>query len=304
MNLDRRQLELFLAVAATCNLSQAASRVALSPSALTRALQALETQAGVALFERSTRRTRLSEAGERFLPVARRLLGDIDDALAELRGGHRELSGVVSVATGSAFGGTGLPPAVKRYSAAHPRVRLRLLDANSLGITERVQRGEVDFGIATVVGPAEGVVARPLLFAPLGLLLPPGQHEPAALHQPRWPLIKEAEDTSIMHLLRSHAPQWAEAMAGGVEVSSLSLQLALVHAGVGATVVSALGASHPLAHGLPFVPLAPPVERQLMLLRRRDRLLRPAAAELVAALLAVLPAVTFAAPVRLADGIA
>lgn len=305
MNLSRRQLELFLAVAATRNLARASDRVALSPSAFTRALQLLEAQLGVVLFERNTRRAVLTEAGERFLPVARRLLSDIDEALCNLRGGQQELSGVVSVATGSAFGGTALPPAIKRFVALHPRVQLRLVDANSQGITERVQRGEVDIGIATVVGPADGVVARPLLHAALGLLLPPGVRRPGSAAAAGLPfaLVKEAEDTSIMQLLRSRAPDWAESMAGGVEVSSLSLQLELVRAGVGATVLSALGASHPQARGLRFLPLEPPVERLLMLLRRRDRPLRPAAAALSASVRDALPGVGFDAHVRLAEGL-
>jgi LysR family carnitine catabolism transcriptional activator len=142
-----------------------------------------------------------------------------------------------------------------------------------------------------------------LLYAPLGLLLPPGSRRPAAravASDMPWPLVKEAEDTSVMHLLRTQAPAWADSMAGGIEVSSLSLQLALVRAGVGATVLSALGASHPQARGLRFVPLAPAVDRLVALMRRRDRPLRPAAAAFADALRATLPSVAFDRHVRLA----
>jgi DNA-binding transcriptional LysR family regulator len=299
MNLTRRQLDIFLALAATRNLAKAADRVALSASAYTRALQALEDQLGVRLVERTTRRVALTVSGERFLPVARRLAGDIDDALVVLRGGTRELAGWVGVATGTAFGSTVLTQALRDFTVAHAQVQVRLLDSNSQGTTQSVQRGDVDFGIGTALGSADGVTTQTLLHAPLGLLLPPGARVPRRAVPGGLRLIKESEDTSIMQLLRTRAPAWADSMAGGVETSSLSLQLALVRAGVGATVLSALGASHPLAHGLRFVPLTPKVERPVMLMTRRDRPLKPAAAALVAATLAALRGATLAHRVRL-----
>ena len=93
----------------------------------------------------------------------------------------------------------------------------------------------------------------------------------------RLPLVKEAEDTSVMTLLREAGSPWVGPMQQGVEVSSLAIQLALVAAGVGASILSALGASHPVARGLLFVPLRPAIERHVQLLQRRDRALRPAA---------------------------
>lgn len=306
MNLDRRQLELFLAVAEHASLTRAASQVALSPSALSRALQALEDRLGVALFARSTRHVALTEAGERFVPAARRLLAEIDAAVSTLRGRETGLSGLVTVALGTAFGCTVMPEVIRRFVAQHPRVQVQLLDGNSRGTTERVLQGKADLGIATAIGGAEALRAELLLHARLGLLMPPeaagdGVAPPSTDRPlPGRRLVKEAEDTSIMQLLRAHAPAWADAMARGVEVSSLALQLAMVRAGVGPTVVSALGASHPQAEGLRFVPLTPAVERPLALMYRRERPLRPAAAALAQAVRDGVRHQAFATGVRVA----
>lgn len=302
MNLTQRQLQLFTATAATLNLSRAAERLHLSQPAFTRALQALEHQLGVRLFERSTRRMELTPDGQRFLPSAQRLLDDLRHAVADLQGDGSGLSGRVAVALGTAFGGCAMPAVLRAFAAAHPAVRVQLLDDNSQGITARVAQGEVDFGIGAVVGTAAGLVAQPLLQAPLGLLAHPAHHRlpprPSLARANTLPLIKEAEDTSIMQLLRAQGSPWAAAMDAGVEVSSLSLQLSLVQAGLGVAVLSALGASHPQAAGLRFVPFAPRVWRQLVLLHRRDRPLRPAALALAAAIHAAVPQVPWQPSLR------
>ena len=176
MNLTQRQLQLFTTTAATLNLSRAAERLHLSQPAFTRALQALEGQLGVRLFERSTRRMALTADGRRFLPAAQRLLDDLRHAVADLQGQGTGLSGRVAVALGSAVGGCVMPTALSAYGRAHPAVRVQLLDDNSQGITARVAQGEVDFGIGSVVGAAAGLVTQALLQAPLGLLAHPAHH--------------------------------------------------------------------------------------------------------------------------------
>jgi LysR family carnitine catabolism transcriptional activator len=190
----------------------------------------------------------------------------------------------VVLAVGTAFGSTVLPVALKAFCALHPRVRVQVIDDNSRGITERVHDGRVDLGIGSVVGPGGALQGTPLLSAPLGVIAAPARHglpARATLAQlRRLPLVKESEDTSIMSLLREAGSPWVGPMEEGVEVSSLAIQLALVSQGLGASIVSSLGASHPMASGLLFVPLRPLLLRHVQLLQRKDSPLRPAAAVL------------------------
>ncbi len=287
-NLSRRQLQQFVAAASQPSLSRAAEQCHLSQPAFSRALQALEAALGTRLFERSTRHLALTRDGERLLPRARRLLEDIDELARDARQPRSgELAGRVSLAVGTAFGSTVLPQALGAFFARHPRVRVQVIDDNSRGITERVHSGAVDLGIGSVVGAGGALLGTPLLSAPLGVIAAPARHglpARATLAQlRRLPLVKESEDTSIMSLLREAGSPWVGPMEDGVEASSLAIQLALVAQGLGASIVSALGASHPMARGLLFVPLRPLLLRHVQLLQRKDRALRPAAAALAAA---------------------
>jgi LysR family carnitine catabolism transcriptional activator len=177
---------------------------------------------------------------------------------------------------------------IERFVRLNPRVRIRLRTDNSAGITDRVASTEADIGIGSPLGDTARLQCTSLLVAPLGLLGDPkrfrlrGSIDADVLAT--LPLLKEAEDTSIMQVLRAHGSLLVPAMSDGVEVSCLASQLALAQAGVGVAVVSALGASHPQAQGLRFVPLAPRVSREVFAIQRTDRRPNPSAEALLHAI--------------------
>lgn len=275
MNLTQRQLRMFVATASLCNISRASEQLHITQPALTRALQEFESQLGVQLLRRTTRQVSLTHEGERFLPVAQRLLRDLEQATTDLHAQARGLGGSVALAVGTAFGCTVLPGLVRRFAADYPGIRLRLVDDNSAGITARVARGDVDLGIGSPVGDTSNLQCEHLLTAPLGLLADPRIFPMRASMRTddlrALPLLKEGVDTSIMERLRSHGSELVAQMERGVEVSSLALQLALAREGVGVAVLSALGATHPQAQGLRFVPLKPLVQREVFLMQSRSR---------------------------------
>lgn len=282
MNLTQRQLRMFVTTARLLHISRASEVLHISQPALTRALREFEHQVGLDLLHRTTRQVRLTPDGERFLPVAERLLHDLDHAATDLRAHAQGVRGALTIAVGAAFGATVLPVALQVFTARHPGVRVRLVEDNSAGITARVTRVEADLGIGSPIGDTASLVARPLLSAPLGLLAPPGRS--ATL-----PLLKEPADTSILNVLRSHGSDLVRRMERGVEVSSLTLQLALARQGLGIAVVSALGASHPQAHGMRFTPLRPMLRRELHALQHADRAEAPAVTAFLRVLAEVLP---------------
>lgn len=284
---------MFVTTAALGNISRAAELLFLSQPALSRALQEFENQLGVALFVRSTRRVTLTPAGERFLPVARQLLQDLVEATFVLRDDASGPRATVSVAVGEAFGCTVLPAALKSFRQQHPLVNVRILDDNSQGITRQVAQGEVDFGIGSPVGSTASLTCRKLLTAPIGLLSSTQFHELGSSLDlseiERLPLLKESSDTSIVHVLSAAGSDLVSQMGRGVEVSSLALQIAMVHEGVGIAVMSALGASHRDAAGLCFTSIEPRVSREIFTMHRKEHTLSVPAKELIAAIKLVLP---------------
>ncbi|MFZ4478747.1 MAG: LysR family transcriptional regulator [Rhodoferax sp.] len=288
MNLTQRQLLMFVTMARLSNFSRASEILHISQPALSRALAEMEAQLGVKLLQRTTRQVTLTSEGERFLPQAQRLLKDMDCAVANLREDAKGLSGRVSLAVGTAFGCTVLPQVVQAFAAGHPAVRLRVIDDNSAGIALRVARAETDLGVGSLVGNTSVLESQLLLSARLGLLGNPKLFAmEAALRTKDFsnlPLLNEPIDTSIMQELQRHGSELVSLMDRGTEVSSLALQLALAQAGVGVAVISALGASHPQASGLRFVPLQPAVNRGVFVFWRRDRALSASAQALVSAI--------------------
>lgn len=276
MNLNQRQLRMFTVLAQEGHFSRASALLHISQPALSRAIQELESQLGLALFNRTTRQLSLTPDGLRFLPMAQRLLRDMAQITDDLRAQASGVRGTVTVALGAAFGSVLLPPLLQQFRQAFPQVQVRLLDDNSAGITSRVLKAEVDLGIGSPIGDTAALSCERLASAPLGLLWP-AEHNTSPRDGPApardLPLLREPEDTSIMTILRMRGSPLVARMQQGIEVSSLGMQLALVHAGVGLAVVSALGASHPMAQGLRFEPLEPTIEREIFLMTQRTRLL-------------------------------
>ena len=86
MDLEVRQLRVLVAVDEERSFTAAADRLGMSQAAVSRALAALEHELGTRLMHRTTRRVEPTEAGASFTATARRVLAELDRAVAEARG--------------------------------------------------------------------------------------------------------------------------------------------------------------------------------------------------------------------------
>jgi DNA-binding transcriptional LysR family regulator len=109
------------------SLSAAARALGQSPASITRAVASIEDRLGTRIVRRTTRALKLTEAGERYIVVARRVLTELDDAEKSADAGLTEPHGVLSVTAPVAFGSMHVQPIVDTYLASHRRVRVRLL---------------------------------------------------------------------------------------------------------------------------------------------------------------------------------
>ena len=83
--MDIRQLECFVAVAEELHFRRASERLALSQSALSERISALEHEIGARLFFRTTRQVSLTQAGSKFLKDSKKILTDIDRSVSNVR---------------------------------------------------------------------------------------------------------------------------------------------------------------------------------------------------------------------------
>src|SRR5437764_7344654 len=148
MNLpDLRQLRYFIAVAERLHFGRAAEALHISQPPLSRAIRALEEGLGVPLFARTRRRVELTPQGARLLEEARRVTGQLERTVHELRamsvGAHARLRiGFVSLADYGV-----LPELLKSYKSAQPEVRLALREMLSAEQAAALAAGELDFGL-------------------------------------------------------------------------------------------------------------------------------------------------------------
>jgi len=119
------------------SLAAAGRRLGRSPAAMTRTLATLEAQAGIRLFERTTRRLRLTEAGARYVEAARRVLAEVD-VLGLVQAGGAP-SGLLTLTAPRAAGAEILRPILHAFLNDHPGIQARLLLLDRL--TSLVEEG-------------------------------------------------------------------------------------------------------------------------------------------------------------------
>jgi len=117
----------FVAVATRGSFADASRHLHLSPTAITRAVAALEDRLGLTLLVRTTRSVRLTAQGSLYLNSCRRILADIDDADRRVRGEAAEPRGRLTVAAPLMFGRLRVLPIVQGLLRAHPALSVRLL---------------------------------------------------------------------------------------------------------------------------------------------------------------------------------
>jgi DNA-binding transcriptional LysR family regulator len=159
--MDRLQtLEMFVAVAEKSSFAAAAKGLRVSPPAVTRGISALEQRLGASLFHRSTRAVSLTDDGAAFLPKARQILADLNDAERQLSGATSEPRGQYYVTAPVAFGRIHVLPVVIRLLEQHPDldIRMMLIDRN-------VRMVEEGIDMAVRIGP---LADSALIAVPIG----------------------------------------------------------------------------------------------------------------------------------------
>ncbi|HYC41972.1 MAG TPA: LysR substrate-binding domain-containing protein [Noviherbaspirillum sp.] len=116
-------LECFVRAAEAGSFSAAARRLGLTPAAVSRNVAMLERNIGVRLFQRSTRRLTLTEAGEQFLQGIGANLDALQAAIAAVATERGEPAGVLKVSMAPTFGITHVMPLLPAFLARYPRVR-------------------------------------------------------------------------------------------------------------------------------------------------------------------------------------
>lgn len=282
MNVTLRQLRAFIAVARSGSFTEAGALLHVTQSALSGLIKEMEQTLGVRVLHRNTRHVQLSEVGAAFLPMATRILQDLDHALGAISDIKALRTGVVRVAVPQLMACTLMPLVMSAFARKHPQVELRIADAASDTVLSKLRSGEVDLAVG---GEREAVpdMEAQLLFETSYVAVLRPEHPLARRRQLTWEnlaaehLITTAG--SFTHMLNaSLASTGHSALVAKREVAYMTTALSLVEAGLGVTICQPYAKPLILKYGLKMQPLRDPlVTRRFCLFTRRDRKLSPAA---------------------------
>lgn len=158
--MDRfENMRVFIKVAETGSISDAAAQIGVVKSALSRRLKELEEHLGVELFHRTTRKMSLTETGSVFYQHATRILDDVAEAESDVTQAHTALKGRLKIALPSTFGIMHMGPAINEFAKTHPDIEFDL-DFNDREV-DLVHEG-FDLAIRIAKLPDSSLIARKL----------------------------------------------------------------------------------------------------------------------------------------------
>lgn len=128
---DLSRLRVFIAVAEAGSFTAAADRLAMTKSAVSQGVAALERELGVQLLQRSTRRLAITQAGEALLADGRSLLAQAGQVFERARTSQGELSGLLRI-TSAEIGVSFVAPLIAEYLTLHPRMRVEYVPTDQL----------------------------------------------------------------------------------------------------------------------------------------------------------------------------
>lgn len=143
MNITLRQLRVFIEVARLKSFSRAGDEIGLTQSAVSRSVRELEGEIGLKLIDRTTRDVQLTDVGTNLIASVSRLLGDLDDALREIREIGEQRRGRVIVAASPTIACRLMPRVVAACERRFPFVALGLRDDVQSDVLRKVKSGVV-----------------------------------------------------------------------------------------------------------------------------------------------------------------
>ncbi|ENI1211186.1 TPA: LysR family transcriptional regulator [Enterobacter hormaechei subsp. steigerwaltii] len=282
MNYSLRQLRVFVTVAQARSFSRAGEMIGLSQSAVSHSVKELETQTGVKLLDRTTREVVLTEAGQQLAMRLQRLLDELNSTLRDVGRLGQQLSGTVRVAASQTISAHLIPQCIAESNHRYPDIDFVLHDRPQQWVLESIRQGDVDFGIVIDPGAVSDLECDVVLSEPF-LLLCRDDDPLASLPHVAWQALQGANLVLQDYASGSRPLIDAALAAQGVkativqEIGHPATLFPMVEAGIGISVLPALALPLPQGSRLTVKRFVPCVERQLMLVRRKNRSLSGAA---------------------------
>lgn len=283
MSTTLRQLRAFVLVAEQNSFTKAAEALCLTQSALSGLIKELEQNLDVKLFDRTTRKLNLSDAGQRLLPQAKRVLNEmavLDEKVVSLKSLHQ---GHIHLAVSQQLSASTMPKFIAKFCELYPNIEVTLTDCSIDQVVSHIENLEADLGIAPEREFSDDLCADVLFSSPFYLVIPTS-HAFAKKDVVAWEdLLNERLITLNGPFIKSLQNELPPNISSRVfnsefEVNFLSTALGMTRMGLGVTLCLLYAAEWVEQNGLTMRPIANPVvERQFLLYTHKNRSLSPAA---------------------------
>ena len=284
MNLTLRQLRALAAVAEFGSFTAAAHKLHLTQAAMSILVRELESELGIRVLDRTTRRVQLTDAGKEFLPTVLRVFNELNVGIAGVSSLRDKKSGTVRVAAPQLMACTLMPQVIERFNQRYADIRVQLFDTAPEQTLTRLLSGEVELAI----GPDTSTnveLTRQSLFQDQHLLVCRPDHPLATRRRLRWrdltayPFIAPTRDflkwLTVELLLAAPTVEILPVH----EVSYMTTAIGMVAAGVGVTACPSYSRRLVKGYGLQMRAVSEPVfTRQVSVYNLANRSLSPAAA--------------------------
>jgi LysR family transcriptional activator of glutamate synthase operon len=174
--MELRQLRYFAAVARREHFTRAAEDLHVAQPGLSQQIAQLEGELHVKLFDRTSRRVRLTDAGATLLETVERILADVESVTGEMHQYAGEIRGHVTLGTLQMLAELRLPKLLRRFHARYPLIEVALREGSTDELTAGLRSRSLELALAHFAdGTApRGLVSEPLFVDELALAVPPG----------------------------------------------------------------------------------------------------------------------------------
>jgi len=248
--MELRSLSYFVRIAELGSITRAASHLRVAQPALTRQVQRLEDELGVALFTRVNRGVRLTEAGQKLLESAIRILRDVERTGDEIRAHDAHPSGKIILGVTPTLCPVLVPELFSRMRVHYPMIELKVVHAGMVRLEEMIIDGRVDLALLSELSRSRLIVSTRLAEEEMVLVTRPGTRPHG--------VVSAAELRRITLILGDGLRAAMDALLAGlgielkveVELNDHETIRLMVQQGVGASILPHASVARECARGL------------------------------------------------------
>lgn len=275
-DLSMKHLRAIVALARFGSFIAAASFLGISQPGLSRIIQQAEELLRVKLFLRGTRSVSLSEAGREFVPVAEKMLVDLEQQSQRIRALDSQMRGQLVIASLMSIAHQVLPAALVEFRMRHPKMFIRVREGFGPQVTEDVHSSIVDVGIGNAPSGSQEILIDTAVDERFYAALP-ARHRLAKrsavtlLDLADEQLVSMPTESGLRRIIDLAASKRGVVLDHSLITNQFGTLFQFVANGLGASIVpsTVLPASNDPAFAV--IPIRPAIKRRIGILRRADR---------------------------------